>query len=72
MKIILYSTHCPKCNVLTKKLQQKNIDYKEITDIEKMKSLGITEVPILEVDGKMLSFSKANEWINEYERGGEM
>ena len=29
-KIILYSTNCPKCKVICKKLQQKNLDFTEI------------------------------------------
>ena len=35
MKIILYSTHCPRCNVLEKKLKTKNISYEEINDLKK-------------------------------------
>ena len=33
MNVILYSTHCPKCCVLEKKLKQKNISYDEVNDI---------------------------------------
>ena len=29
MKIILHSTHCPKCEVLKKKMVEKNIDFEE-------------------------------------------
>ena len=36
MDIKLYSTHCPKCIVLEKKLQQKNIPFEEINDVEIM------------------------------------
>lgn len=64
MTVILYSTHCPKCNVLTKKLNQKNISYEEINDIEIMKEKGYLTVPILEVDGVSMNFNAANEWIN--------
>jgi glutaredoxin-related protein len=61
----LYTTHCPKCNVLTTKLNQKEIKYKEITDIEIMKSKGYVQVPVLEVDNKAMNFSEANAWINQ-------
>lgn len=64
MSIVLYSTHCPKCNVLEKKLKQKNIDYEEINDINIMQEKGYMSVPVLEVDGESMDFSTANKWIN--------
>lgn len=67
MDIILYSTGCPKCNVLKKKLADKNIQYTENNDVDTMVSLGIDQVPVLSVDGKLLQFSEANDWINERE-----
>ena len=67
MEITLYSTHCPRCNVLEKKLQQKNIVYEEINDVEIMKEKGYLTVPILEVDGKSMDFKAANDWINSQE-----
>lgn len=64
--IILYSTGCPKCNVLKTKLKQKNIPYEEITDVEEMQRLGITNVPVLKIsDTEMLSFVEANQYINK-------
>ena len=63
--IELYSTGCPRCHVIEKKLDSKHIDYKEINDIEVMKSLGITEVPVLSIDGNLMDFTEANTWINE-------
>ena len=71
MDIVLYSTGCPKCNVLKKKLDDCKLNYKVITDfnIDEMIELGFTQVPILEVDGEKMDFSKANKWINE-RRGG--
>ena len=61
--IILYSTGCPKCNVLKEKLSKKNIEYKENTNIEEMQKLGITSVPVLRVEGIMLSFLDALKWV---------
>lgn len=66
MNITLYTTHCPKCKVIEKKLALKKIEYKEETDIEKMKELGFSSVPILEVNGEFLKFADANKWINNY------
>ena len=64
MNVILYSTGCPRCQVLKKKLERKNIVYQEINDIELMKELGIVEVPVLKINGELLEFNKANDWIN--------
>lgn len=63
MSVILYSTHCPKCKVLSSKLNQKNISYEENTDVELMTQKGFTTVPKLEVDGVVYDFKEAVEWI---------
>lgn len=65
--IVLYSTGCPKCRILKKKMDEKGIRYITCTDMERMIELGFTEVPILEVKGERYDFTKAVEWINQYE-----
>jgi len=67
MEIILYTTHCPRCTVLEKKLQQKGIKYTENNNIEDMICRDIKEVPVLQVDGKLYDFAEAIKWINERE-----
>lgn len=62
--VVLYSTNCPKCQVLRQKLDSKSVQYTMETSVDTMLSLGITQVPVLSVDGRLLSFSQANEWIN--------
>lgn len=64
MEIILYSTGCPKCNILTKKLDEKHLDCKTIDDEKLMLEKGLTEVPWLEVDGNMMNFPTAVKWVN--------
>jgi glutaredoxin-related protein len=63
--VTLYSTHCPRCRVLETKLTQKNIEFNVVTDVNKMESLGIQSVPILEVDDKLLNFTDAVDWVNK-------
>ena len=65
--IVFYSTHCPKCSVLEKKLKQANIEYTEINDVRTMLAKGMTSAPNLEVDGKLMGFTEAVEWINSQE-----
>jgi hypothetical protein len=64
--IILYTTHCPKCRVLETKLKSKNIQYLEVTDETIMQEKNIEFVPMLEVDGILMSFTTANSFINDY------
>lgn len=63
--IILYSTNCPKCVVLEKKLQAKNIPYVKNQNIKEMSLLGVKTVPMLKVgDGPLLDFTEAVKRIN--------
>ena len=69
----LYTTNCPKCIVLEKKLNNKNINYDKVEDIEKIlevaKEQGIVTAPILEIDGEYFDFSHANTYINNMVEG---
>lgn len=66
MQVILYSTHCPKCHVLETKLKQLSIDFKLIDDVDLMESKGFMEAPMLEVDGQIMTFGEAVNWLKEY------
>lgn len=60
----LYTTEtCPRCKVLKMKLQAKNVEYIEISDMDVIEAKGIKSVPVLEVDGEMLNLSQANDFI---------
>lgn len=63
--VVIYTTGCPKCGVLKKKLDAKGIKYEENNSVMEMLSLGITQVPVLKVEDKLLEFSEANNWINQ-------
>ena len=67
MNVVLYSTGCPKCKVLEVKLNMKEIEYNVITDVSVMESKGFMSVPMLEINGEVMDFKKANDWINAYE-----
>lgn len=62
--VILYSTGCPRCNVLIQKLNSKNIEYDVVNDVDIMTEKGISTVPVLEVDGQLLQFKEAIDWVN--------
>ena len=65
--ISLYSTGCPMCRVLKAKLAAKQIGYTEVNSIDEMLALGIESVPVLSVDGELLQFKAANDWVNSLE-----
>ena len=63
MDVILYSTNCPKCKVLEKKLNSSGIDYSIVTDVDVMERKGFQSAPVLEVDDKIYEFSEAVKWL---------
>lgn len=67
MSVNFYTIHCPKCDVLEKKLNNKNIKYTMITDPGVMLQKGFDTMPMLEIDGKSMSFSEAVKWVNTQE-----
>jgi len=63
MSVVLYSTGCPKCRVLEKKLNTDGIRYSISNDINKLVEKGFQSVPVLDVDGDFLEFKDAVNWI---------
>jgi glutaredoxin-related protein len=69
LQIKLYSTHCPRCEVLKKKLIEKSIVYEEINDTSIMLEKGFLSAPMLEVDNVVIDFLEATKWIKTMEQG---
>lgn len=65
MNIILYTVDCPKCKVLEKKLNNANISFEICKDTKLMAEKNISKLPMLEVDGEMLTFKEAVDMINK-------
>ena len=66
MIVTLYSTNCPRCVVLEKKLQNARINFSINNNIEEMLALGFLEAPMLEVDGELMGFIEGNKWANQF------
>lgn len=65
MRIRLYSTGCPRCLVLEKKLEQKGVKYELVDDVMAMRVLGLRFAPALQIDEENpMDFTKAIEWVN--------
>ncbi len=65
MNLILYTIGCPKCNILKKKLDTAQIEYKICDDVEAIRNKGYTVLPILEIDDTPYEFGSAIKWVNE-------
>ena len=67
--ITLFSTHCPKCTQLEKKMQLKGIEYQIIDDIEAMKEMGLKgSMPKIKTpQGDILEFADAWKYISMQE-----
>ncbi len=60
--IKFYSTNCPRCHVLQKKLDSKNIQYELHTDTQEMIDLGLVNAPALQLEeGQLLDFKQSIE-----------
>ena len=65
MNVVLYSTGCPQCMVLEKKLEMKGIPFTKSDDFTKVIEAGYKTAPVLEVEGDLMTFGEANKWIND-------
>lgn len=64
MIVTLYSTNCPRCKVLEKKMEQAGISFEVNTSVDDMLALGMRQAPMLRVDDELLDFAAACAWLN--------
>ena len=57
--IVLFTTHCPICNMLKEALDAKNITYELREDVTEVLEHGYTHAPVLKVSGKYYSAKEA-------------
>ena len=62
--ITLYSTGCPRCKVLTQKLDAANINYSISNNIDEIITKGFMSVPVLKVNDEYMDFGTAIKWVN--------
>ena len=51
--------------MLKDKLDTKAISYSVNNSVDEMTELGISEVPVLSINGQLLKFKEAVEWVNK-------
>ena len=75
MDIVLYTTDCPQCRVLESLLTSKGLQHQRVTDIMEINQVaaaaGLSSVPIMKMDGVVMSYPQAIRWVNEYEKGAD-
>ena len=66
--VIVYTIHCPACNILEKKLQNAGIAYSVVDNPEEMQH--IEQFPMMSVNcGPLMTLKEANQWIKERTNG---
>lgn len=69
MNVTLYSTGCPRCTIIEKKLRTEGIDFTLVSGEDakqEMLKMGFTMAPVLVVDDSIMDFVDANNWIKVY------
>ena len=61
--ITLYSTGCPKCKVLEKKMHNDGIEFDISDNIDELIEKGFMSAPILKVDDNYFEFKEAIDWL---------
>ena len=67
-EIILYSTGCPRCKELKIMLDKNGIKYSINQDVQEMKTLGFSTVPILKINNEFLNYTQAVKWLMNNKR----
>lgn len=64
--ITLFSSGCPKCKVLEKKLIQANIKFDIESDCSGLLDMGFQFAPVLKVEDKYYDYINAIAWLKDY------
>ena len=62
-EIIFYTIHCPNCTALQRMLDAKGVKYTINTNRDEMIARGMKSAPALKVDGKLMTFTEARQWL---------
>ena len=67
MVITLYSTGCPKCQILEKRLKKNNIDFVISNDVDVLIEKGFQSAPVMAVGKLFYDYSSAMNLLKKYE-----
>lgn len=67
--VTLYSTGCPKCNILEGRLTKDNIEFSISDDVDKLMEMGFQTAPILQINDEYIDFVEAMNRLKALENG---
>jgi len=70
--MILYSTGCPLCKTLERKMDEAGVSYTVINDEDEMIRLGFQSVPVLYANSKYMGFAEAMKYITEWAKANKL
>lgn len=67
MTITLYSTGCPKCQILEKRLKKNNLDFIISNDVDILIEKGFQSAPVMAVGKLFYDYTSAMNLLKKYE-----
>ena len=67
MIITLYSTGCPKCQILEKRLKKNNIDFIISDNVDALIEKGFQSAPVMAVGKLFYDYTSAMNLLKKYE-----
>ena len=67
MVITLYSTGCPKCQILEKRLKKNNIDFVISNDVDVLIEKGFQSAPVMAVGKLFYDYNSAMNLLKKHE-----
>lgn len=67
--ITLYSTGCPKCNLLERRLTNDKIEFTVSNNIDKLIEMGFQTAPVLQINDQFVEYGEAMKMLKAYETG---
>ena len=65
--ITLYSTGCPKCSILEKRLTNDGISFNVSNNIDELINMGFQNAPVLQIDDNFIDYTNAMKLLKVYE-----
>lgn len=65
--ITLYSTGCPKCNILERRLMNDGISFNISNDVDELIDMGFQNAPVLQIGDSFIDYANAMKLLKVFE-----
>ena len=65
--ITLYSTGCPKCNILERRLTNDGISFNISNDVDELIDMGFQNAPVLKIGDNFIDYANAMKLLKVFE-----